>query len=460
MPRLPLFFLLAMPVILSGQEKVTFQDNVLPIFENHCSRCHNPDKKKGDLDLSSYSALLAGGGSGKVVTAGDPDGSKLHKAVTHSEEPNMPPNKPKIPDKEIDLIKRWIDGGLLETDQSKAVTATKPRVDLSVASTAVGKPDGPPPMPVELSRKPVTQARRQPVITAMSASPWAPLVAIGGLKQILLYHTDTEELLGILACPEGQPADLKFSRNGKLLLAGTGRGGQSGQVVVWEIETGKRLMTVGKEFDTVLACDISPDQTRVAMGGPDRLVKIFSTSDQTLQHKLKKHTDWVTALAFSPNGEFLATGDRNGGLVIWDGDSGQELTTLAGHKGSISGISWRDDSKFLASSSEDGSIKVWDPQEGKPARTWNAHTGGVLSVQYSHEGKLVSCGRDNLSTLWEGNGSKVRSAEALGEIGLRCAFSSDGARLVASDAGGRVRLFDTSNGKKVGELESNPKSQP
>ena len=66
-------------------------------------------------------------------------------------------------------------------------------------------------------------------------------------------------------------------------------------------------MTVGEEYDTVLAADISPDQTKIALGGPDRLVKIYSTATGELLHKMKKHTDWVTAVAFSPNGELLAS---------------------------------------------------------------------------------------------------------------------------------------------------------
>src|SRR6266850_4312224 len=47
-----------------ADEKITYQDHLLPIIENNCGKCHNPDKKKGDLDLTSYNGLLKGGGSG------------------------------------------------------------------------------------------------------------------------------------------------------------------------------------------------------------------------------------------------------------------------------------------------------------------------------------------------------------------------------------------------------------
>ena len=55
-----------------AQEKVTYQDHILPIVEANCAKCHNSDKKKGDLDLTSYSAAVAGGASGKVLASGDP----------------------------------------------------------------------------------------------------------------------------------------------------------------------------------------------------------------------------------------------------------------------------------------------------------------------------------------------------------------------------------------------------
>ena len=88
--------------------------------------------------------------------------------------------------------------------------------------------------------------------TALAASPWAPLVAVAGQKQISLYNSDNGQLLGVLPFPEGIPHVLKFSRNGQLLLAGGGRGGKSGKVAVWNVLTGKLLIEVGDEHDAVL----------------------------------------------------------------------------------------------------------------------------------------------------------------------------------------------------------------
>src|SRR5438477_10435659 len=132
--------------------KITYQDNILPIFRNACLNCHNPDKKKGGLDISSYSGAMAGSDSQKVIVPGDPDGSVLYRCVMHIDEPKMPQKADKLPQKDLDLIKQWIAGGALENTGSKAII--KPKVDLGVVTSAVGRPAGPPPMPKGLSLEP------------------------------------------------------------------------------------------------------------------------------------------------------------------------------------------------------------------------------------------------------------------------------------------------------------------
>ncbi len=441
---------------LRAEEKITYTDHVLPLVEANCARCHNADKKKADLDLTSYQGTLKGSGSGAVVVSGNPDGSKLWKAITHAEDPLMPPNRPKLADKDLEVFRKWILGGLLETADGKAVAAAKPAADLALKADDVGKAEGPPPMPKDLPLEPVIHSVHMNAITGLAASPWAPLIAVAGQKQVLLFDSDTLELLGILPFGEGQPVEVKFSRNGKLLLASGGRGARSGRVVVWDVVTGAHLMSLGEEYDTILTADIRPDQSQIALGGPSRLVKLYSTQSGQLQHKIKKHTDWVTALAFSPNGTLLATADRNGGISVWDPDNAQELFTLAGHKSAVTALSWRSDSKLLASSSEDGTVKLWEMQEGKQAKSWTAHGSGALFASYSRDGGLVTCGRDNAVTQWNGSGAKVRAFEAFCELPLRAVFSHDGKRVFATDFAGHLGVWNTADGKRVGALDLNP----
>src|SRR5262245_59084118 len=80
------------------KEKITYEQNVAAVFRNRCGSCYNPDKQKGGLNLDNYGSAMHGGGSGKVIEPGNAEESTLFLAITHKEEPKMPPNAPKIPD--------------------------------------------------------------------------------------------------------------------------------------------------------------------------------------------------------------------------------------------------------------------------------------------------------------------------------------------------------------------------
>src|SRR4051794_32963986 len=299
---------------------VTYKDHVLPVLRKHCLNCHNADKATSDLNVSTYQTLMAGGASGEAVKPGSPDQSLLFRVAAHQAEPNMPP-KGKIPDADLAVIKKWIEGGAPETAVGAAKVAAR-KVDIDPVTVTLAKPAGPAPMPGKLPAVALARTERAHPVTAMASSPWAPLLAVAGHERVLLYNTDTLKPVGTLPFPERIPHVLKFSRNGKWLLAAGGRGAAAGRVVIWDVTSGKRVTEIGEESDVVLAADVSPDHKLVALGGPGKLIKVYDTATGQLRYMVKKHTDWVTAMEFSPDGNLLATGDRNGGAYVWEAATG------------------------------------------------------------------------------------------------------------------------------------------
>ena len=434
----------------------TYVDDIMPIFRQHCTGCHGADKQRGGLDVSTFSALKLGGSSGEVVTPGDPDKSRLFTLTAHTEEPKMPPKADRIEQAKIDLLKLWIEQGGRENSGSKVVV--KPKMDLALKATDKGKPEGPPPMPEfgKLPLEPVIVARRPNAVLALAASPWAPVVAVGGQRQVLLYHADTFDLLGVLPF-DGQINSIKFSRNGKLLLAAGGRGGASGKAVLYEVETGKKLTEVGSvETDAILDADLSADQSMIAVGTPTKMVRVYSTADGSVLHSIKKHTDWVTAVEYSPDGVLLATGDRSSGLMVWEAATAREFYTLNGQKAMITDLSWRPDSNVLASASEDGSVTLWDMQSGNQLKSWGAHGGGTQSVRYGMDGNIATTGRDKTTKLWDGNGGAKKTFDAFPDLGLRVTMSHDSTKVVGGDWSGLVRVWAAADGKLLGLLDANP----
>ena len=442
--------------LAQAQEKITYQDHVSPLFESACNSCHNADKAKGGLDLSSYPNMLKGGSSGGAVEPGNPDGSLLYKLVSHQEEPFMPHKKDKLADAQVALVAKWITGGLLETKSSTAKKKKKAAFDLGFVAVTDGKPEGPLPMPEHLLLEPVVSTDRAGGTSALASNPWAPIVAVAGQKQALLYHTETLELLGVLPFERGFIESLTFSRNGQLLIAGGGRGGKVGGMVAWDIKTGRQRMTLGKEYDTVLAADMMADLTTVALGGPGKRIKMFELPTGEPLYNIKKHSDWVMAVSFSPDTVLLATGDRNGGLHVWESFTGNLFYTLNGHKDDITRLSWRLDSNVLASASEDGTVRLWEMINGKQVKSWTAHGGGTLSVQFNHNGDLVTVGRDKQVKIWDQNGKQKRAIQGFKSIPLEAVFTHDNKRVIVGEWNGSVTVWDAANGKALGELSANP----
>src|SRR6478609_11323618 len=126
-------------VARADDKKITYDDQLAPILRQRCSSCHNSNAKKADLDITNYAGLMRGGSSGAAIEPGDPDASHLFLLVTRQSEPFMPQNADKLPDGEIDLIRRWIKGGALENAGSKAV-AGKPKKVIAAESTPAKRP--------------------------------------------------------------------------------------------------------------------------------------------------------------------------------------------------------------------------------------------------------------------------------------------------------------------------------
>lgn len=439
------------------KSKVTFDQQVMPILTQHCVGCHKGDSGKGGLDLSTYAKTMEGGASGEVVKPGDADGSRLWRLTAHKEQPFMPPKLPVIPKEQLDTLAMWINQGALENAGSKP-KAVKPKAEVGLMSVKRGKPDVVPMPTKPLNRNPVVVSTKANAVIAMAASPWAPLLAVGGQKQILLYHGDTFELIGVLPFTYGTPTSLKFSRNGSLLLAGGGRGGQSGKVVVFDVKTGEQIIEVGNETDAVLAADISADQQLIALGSPNKMVRIYSTKDGTLVSEMKKHTDWIYAVEFSPDGVLLATADRSGGLMVWEAATGREFYNLRGHTAAVLDVSWRDDSNILASASEDTTIRLWEMENGNQIKSWGAHGAGAQSVKFAHDNRLVSVGRDRVAKIWDMNGANTKAFPALADVGLRAAFNHDGSKVYAGDWTGTIFEYSSADAKVLAQATTNPPS--
>ena len=459
----------------TASSEVTW-DQVKPVFQKRCFACHRGEQARGGLDVSTVAGIKAGSTSGAAVVSGKPEESMIYTLPAHLENPQMPPNSAKMPQRELDLIFGWIQGGLSErvtaattTTKSTRPTMNRPRPRMQTSTTRSMKSgtdsnaadsntvpstdDSENSSMAIVASKPSAKLVRplSKVVTAVAASPTASLVAVAGHREVFLYQWTDQSLVTTIPFPVGDVFVLRFSRDGSTLLVGGGIGGASGKVMGFDVATGAVLFEVGNESDVVLAADLSPDGRLVALSGPSRTVKVFDTVSGEKTAEIKKHTDWVLTLAFSNDGLLLASGDRFGSLQIWEATSGNAFHTLRGHSGAIHGIVWSQNSNTVMSVSEDGTLREWDMHEGKQVRLMPEDIGGLLAADSAPAGPLVVGGRSGKLAIRQTPDQSTQLI-VMEDAVTDLAMTQDATHVIAADVTGNVRLFNLETGGEAGRF--------
>ncbi len=231
-----------------------------------------------------------------------------------------------------------------------------------------------------------------------------------------------------------------------------------GAIHLWDISNKTQITTIYQWFghghgqgctstssDGYTSVAFSPDGQYIASGHCDNTIH-FWYKGRTYIDALKGHTDEVTSIAFFRDSPTLVSGSYDGTVRLWDFTSRTNLETFAGHTDKINSIALSPDDSIVASGSDDRTIIIRDMATGQAKVIQTNHTEGVHELTFSIDGKtLVSCGNweDSIIQIWD-----VTNAELITNItahtygGGVVDFSPDGRTLISGSRDGTILFWD------------------
>jgi WD40 repeat protein len=212
--------------------------------------------------------------------------------------------------------------------------------------------------------------------------------------------------------------------------------------------------TLTGHSDSVNSVAYSPDGQTLASGSVDSTIKLWNVKTGNLLQTLEGHSYSVNSVAYSPDGQTLASGSEDNTIKLWNVKTGKLLQTLEGHSYSVNSVAYSPDGQTLASGSVDSTIKLWNVKTGNLLQTLEGHSSWVNSVTYSPDGQTLASGsEDNTIKLWNvKTGKLLQTLEGHSKSVYSVAYSPDGQTLASGSGDDTIKLWNVPTGNLLQTL--------
>ncbi|MBD3183886.1 hypothetical protein GF312_16500 [Candidatus Poribacteria bacterium] len=233
---------------------------------------------------------------------------------------------------------------------------------------------------------------------------------------ITLWDVNYKERLRILKGHESAVLTLGFKPDGSLLFSGS----EDKNIRLWDMKSGKEISIIKNNLGIINSMDFSRDGSMMAFAGSNGIVKIWDVESgkEILEQKIGDAP--VNSLCFRYDGNFLALGMDNGVIHILDIKNNQKSKELIGHQDAIGQgdcISINPDGRIMASGSRDGEVIIWDFVSGSVIKKIDNNDSSIESVIFNHDGtKMLYSDAKGVIRIWN-----VKVTESL-EITLKTGY--------------------------------------
>jgi len=415
---------------------VSFTHGVAPIFAKRCLACHNARTAKGRYNMENYAAIMKGGESGAVVDPGD---GELSTLFIMCEDGSMPKDADPLSAEEIATLKKWIDTGAI--------------LDAGISDSA----DVITVIPKETQPTPPESYRVTLPVTALAFSPDGKQIASSGYHEVLIWNSETGELLQRISNIAERIYDIAYNPDGTKLAVAAGTPAQIGEAKIFDVSNGQLVADLVRTGDAVFAIAYSPDGTRLAIGCADRSIRIYDANSFAEQLMVEDHADWVHDITWSPDGTKLVSASRDKTAKIFDAKTGDSLVTFNTHNNTVYGVAFSPDGKQVISSGADRQLRIWNVSDAKQVRNIGGFSDEIFGIGVTAEGDVFSVSADkNARRHTIGNGKAVKAYSGHNDWLYALGRHADSKRIATGTYDGKIRIWDENEAKVLKEWTAAP----